>query len=245
MEMSFLLATLAGCATLIGALIIFITKKKSDKIILSALSFASGVMISVSLTDLVVESFKLINQSIYQIPSIIIILLGINIGFIITKLIDKLTTKKNYDNLYKLGIMSMIVIILHNLPEGIATFITTTKDTSLGMSLSLAIAMHNIPEGITIALPIYYHTKSYFKAFLYTLIAALSEPLGAFLAYLFLMPIMTNFILGFLFSIIAGIMIYISITELLPTSLKYNYKKLTIIFFLIGVLVVAINHFII
>lgn len=101
--------------------------------------------------------------------------------------------------------------------------------------------MHNIPEGISISMPIYYSTKSKKKAFLYTLVSALSEPLGAFLAFIFLYKIINNLIMGILLSLIAGIMIHISLCELLPTSLSYKNKKLTIIFFIVGIIFMLIK----
>ena len=146
------------------------------------------------------------------------------------------TENKTSDGkLYKVGIISMLAIILHNIPEGIATFIAGNSDKSLAISLTIAIALHNIPEGISIAVPIYYSTKSKFKAFSYTLISSLSEPFGALLTYLFLSKLVTDTFLGILFAIIAGIMMQIALCELLPTSKKYNYKKITITFFVIGI----------
>ena len=117
--------------------------------------------------------------------------------------------------LYRLGLVSMLAIIMHNIPEGIATFLSSSTNKGLGLSLALAISFHNIPEGISIAIPIYFSTKSKRKAFFYTLISGLSEPLGAILAYLFLSSIINNFIMSIILSIIAGIMIHISIYELL------------------------------
>ena len=118
------------------------------------------------------------------------------------------------------------------------------SDKTLAISLTIAIALHNIPEGISIAIPIYYSTKSKSRAFLYTLISSLSEPFGAFLAYLFLGKFVTNTFLAILFAIIAGIMMQIAFCELLPTSKKYNYKKLTIIFFIIGILFMLLKFLI-
>ena len=135
----------------------------------------------------------------------------------------------------------MIAIILHNIPEGIVTFIVSSKDISLGIPLTLAIAMHNIPEGISISVPIYYSTNNKKKAILYTGISAISEPFGALLAYLFLRNVMNDLILGILFSIIAGIMLQISFCELLPTARRYNNSKRLYIFFLIGVLFMLIK----
>ena len=115
---------------------------------------------------------------------------------------------------YKVGILSMISLLIHNIPEGIMTFITSSNNLKIGITLSIAIALHNIPEGITISIPIYYSTKSKFKAFLYTLISGLSEPFGAIIAYLFLKNIVGDITLGLLYSLIAGMMVNISINEL-------------------------------
>ena len=117
-------------------------------------------------------------------------------------------------------------------------------DRSLGLSLALAISFHNIPEGISISIPIYYATKSKKKAFWYTLISGLSEPFGALLAYLFLSPFMNDIIMGCLFAIIARIMMHIAYYELLPTSLSYNIKKITIITFIVGVIFMLVSHFV-
>ena len=133
----------------------------------------------------------------------------------------------------------MLAIIIHNIPEGIATFIATNSNVFLGFSLALAIALHNIPEGISISVPIYYATGNKKKALLYTLISALSEPIGAILAYLFLSKFINNTILGLLFSLIAGIMLQISFCELLPSSKKYNIS--TTFFFILGVLIMIFN----
>ena len=138
----------------------------------------------------------------------------------------------------------MLAIILHNIPEGIATFMTISTNIKIGLSLSIAIALHNIPEGISISMPIYSSTKSKSKAISYTFISALSEPFGAIIAFLFLKDIMNNLLMGMLLAMIAGIMLHISFYELLPESLSYNNKKLSILFFIIGVLFMSINHFI-
>ena len=127
----------------------------------------------------------------------------------------------------------MTAIILHNIPEGIITYIVSNKNIILGLSICISIAIHNIPEGISIAIPIYYSTKSKTKAILYTLISSLSELLGAILTYLFLSKYMNNLIIGIILSITAGIMIQISINKLFPTGKNYN-KKLATIFFIIG-----------
>ena len=135
----------------------------------------------------------------------------------------------------------MLAIILHNIPEGMATFMASNTDISLGISLTIAIALHNIPEGISISVPIYYATNSKIKAISYTALSGLSELFGAIITYLFLKPFINDIIMGLLFSIIAGIMMHISVYELLPTSLRYKENSKTIIFFLVGVLFMYIS----
>lgn len=224
---------------MLGTILIF--KKKNENIIISSLSFAAGIMLSVSITDLIPESLKLLSINNSNIKTIIISFIFILLGMVLSSLINKFIKIDN--KLYQVGILSMIVIILHNIPEGIITFVTTANNAKLGIVLAIAIAMHNIPEGISISLPIYYATNSKFKAFLYTFISALSEPFGAFITFIFLKNYINNSNMGILFSIIAGIMTYISVFELLPTSFNYKKKKLTIISFVIGILFMIINHY--
>lgn len=233
--MAFLLTILAGFSTLIGTIPIFIKLENEDSIICGSLAFASGVMLCVSITDLIPESLNMLREY-NDIVMIFLCFIFILIGIVISSIIDKTLPTKSNDSLYKVGLISMLAIIIHNIPEGIATFISTTKSISLGLSLTIAIALHNIPEGISISVPIYYSTKSKLKAFVYTLVSALSEPFGAFITYLFLINYVNNTILGLLFSIIAGIMIQISLTELLPTSISYNNKEVTKLFFGLGII---------
>lgn len=239
MALAFVITTIAGLSTLLGSIIIFL-KNKTSNIIVGSLSFASSIMLSISISDLIPESYNLLKNSIYKIPLILIIMICLNVGIIISMFINKFISKKA-DKLYRVGLLSMLTIIIHNIPEGMATFISTSMDTRLGMNLSVAIAMHNIPEGISIAAPIYYASKSKKKAIIYTFISGISEPFGAIIAYIFLKPYINNYILGILFSVIAGLMIYISLKELLPTSLSYNNKKITYIFFILGIIFAMIS----
>lgn len=228
---------------MLGMIVIFLPSNNKDKIISSALSFASGVMICVSLIDLIPESLTMLTSKYNYIASILIFLIFLCIGIISSMAIDKYMpeNKENNSKLYRIGIISMIAIILHNVPEGIATFMASSINAKLGISLAIAIAMHNIPEGISISVPIFYSTKNKKKAFLYTLISALSEPFGAFLAFLFLRRFITNSFMGILFAFIAGIMIYISIYELLKEAKKYNEKTLSSMLFIIGIIFMFIN----
>ena len=246
---AFILTILAGFSTMIGTIIIFIKKNNYDKIILSSLAFAAGVMITVSITDLIPESIALLRYNLSTINTILLCILGMILGIVVSMLIDYYLPDKSINqvqdkSLFKVGIISMIAIILHNVPEGIATFVATNSDVSLGISLAVAIAMHNIPEGISISVPIYYSTGSRKKAMLYTFISALSEPFGALITFLFLKNIMNDIILGILFASIAGIMIQIALCELIPTARRYKDNKYLIIFFIIGTIFMLFNLFI-
>ena len=184
---AFLLCSLAGLSTMLGCIVIFI-KNKSNKILIASLAFAAGVMTTVSITDLIPESLHYLKTYLFSFPRIIVMLICICIGIILSMTIDKYLpeNKANNSKLYRVGIISMLAIILHNIPEGIATFMTSSTNIKIGLSLSIAIALHNIPEGISISMPIYSSTKSKSKAILYTFISGFSEPIGSLIAYLFL-----------------------------------------------------------
>lgn len=236
-----ILTSLSGLATLIGLIPIFIKIKNKDYIIASSCSFASGVMVCISILDLIPESIRYINNYFNTFMVISLCFIFIMLGIILSMLLDNYIDKvNNNSSLYKVGLLSMIAIILHNIPEGIVTFIVSNKNIMLGLPICISIALHNIPEGISISVPIYYSTKSKFKAFLYTFIAGLSEPIGAILTGLFLVNYVNDIVLGLLFAFIAGIMIQISSSKLLPTGNTYN-KKLSSIFFIVGFIIMFIS----
>lgn len=241
---AFYLSLIAGLSTLIGYLFIYI-KKDKDIIISKSLGFASGVMITISIIDLIPNSFLSIVNNNTKLYTLFFIIIALFAGIIISSIIDiKIEKKpKNSLKLYKIGIITMMVIMLHNIPEGIATFITTSNNIKLGITLTIAIALHNIPEGISISIPIYYSTKNKLKAFIYTFISGMSEPIGAIISYIFLSKYIDNTILGIIYALIAGMMINIAINELYKESINYN-KKYTIIYFIIGSLIMILNHLI-
>lgn len=240
--LAFILSSIAGLSTIIGAFIIFISKKRTLNFLIGGISFASSVMFFLSIFDLIPESISFLNNTYKLLPTILISLISLSFGVCLSIIIDKLFPNTlNEKALYKLGLITMIGIMIHNIPEGIATFVTTNEDFRLGLSITIAITMHNIPEGISIALPIYYYTKSKKKAFFYTFICAMSEPFGALIAYLFLKPNFTT--LGIIYAIIAGIMIHISMYELFPNAIKYKRYRITYLFYILGLILVLINHF--
>ena len=240
----FTLTLIAGLSTMIGTIFIFI-KCNIDKLTKYSLAFASGVMISVSLLDLIPESLNFILKNNIKNNSFAILIFGIIIGLILSYLIDKIIPENNKvknKKLYRVGIFSMIALIIHNIPEGIITFLTSTSNISIGIMLTLAIALHNLPEGISISVPLYTSTNSQKRAVGYTLISALAEPLGAIIALILLKPIITNTIMGFILAITAGIMLHIAMFQLLPSSLKYKNKIKTITIFILGIIFMIISN---
>ena len=140
--------------------------------------------------------------------------------------------------------MSTLAIGLHNFPEGVATFMAGYEDLTLGLSITIAIAMHNIPEGISVAMPVWYATGSRRRAFRYTLLSALAEPVGAVLAFLVLRPFINNLVLGCLFGVVAGIMVYITVEELIPSSRQYGYDRPALWATLLGICLMPLTHLI-
>ncbi len=227
---------------MLGAIIIFITKKKNNNILVFSLSFAATIMFGVSITDLIPTAYISLSKHYSLLIIILFFLIGATFTFLIDQYIPETNNKEN-NKLYKIGIFSMLAICLHNIPEGIITFISSYENIALGLSLTIAIALHNIPEGISISLPIYYGTKSKFKALLYTFISGISEPIGGFLIYLAFRNYINDFILNFILLFVAGMMSYLSLVKLLPEALKNKKYKLTIISILIGTCIILINHF--
>ncbi len=242
-----LISSIAGLSTVLGALVILFKIKKENisKFITFCLAFSLSVMISISLTDLIPNSTLILYSRYNLLKCIIICLISFLIGVFSINIINKKIKKyNNTSNLYKVGILSMLALMLHNLPEGIATFMSAYKDVSLGISLGLAIMLHNIPEGISIAVPIYYATGNFKEAIKKTLISGLAEPAGALLAYIFLSKFITDSLISIILIFVAGIMITLAINELLPEALKYKKEKWIIYGLISGVIIVLLTHFI-
>lgn len=237
----FTITFLAGISTILGIIPTFFKEKHKDTIINFSLSFSVGIMATISFSSLIPEAINYLenkNFAIYLIIAIFVVL-GIISSMLIDDGIEKIVPN---NKLYKLGIVSIIALMLHNIPEGITTFITTSNNLKLGLTLSLAIALHNIPEGIAIAVPIYYSTKSRLKAFIYTIVSGFSEFFGSILAYLFLAKYVNNYFLAFILALTAGIMIHISFYELLPNARDYQNKKITFLGILAGIITMLLCH---
>ncbi|WP_372808681.1 zinc transporter ZupT, partial [Pontiella sp.] len=149
--------------------------------------------------------------------------------------------------LMRMGLFTALAIAIHNFPEGLATFLAALEDPSLGIPIAIAIALHNIPEGISVSVPIFYATGNRRKAFVYSFLSGLAEPVGAIIAYLLLHlfvgegGVIPPQVMGILFGGVAGIMVYISVDELLPTSRAYGKGHDSLLGLVAGMVVMAIS----
>lgn len=239
-----ILASIAGFSTMLGCIGIFIPTKKKDSFITFSISLSLSVMLMVSVFDLIPSSLASIGSDILIGVSIFAVFfsLGVVMVGLLNRAIEREKGKGSKNgNLYKLGILSFIALVLHNLPEGILTFMSTYQDFNLGVSLCIAIALHNIPEGISIAVPIFYSTGSVKKALKYTFLSALAEPIGAILAYLIFKNFITDQMVSMFLILVAGIMVTLSIEKMLPEALSYNKKKPLIYGLISGIVIVTLS----
>ena len=241
-----LVSTIAGLSTILGSFVIFFKWKEQNinKFITASLSFSLAIMIGISITDLIPESTYILISNYKIGKGILISFISFIIGIILVKYLHKLMNKTEAKNdLYKLGILNMLALILHNFPEGIATFMSSYKDIELGLKLSLAIAFHNIPEGISIAVPIYYATRSKKNAIFKTFLSGIAEPIGAIIAYIFLSKYITDELISMILLLVGGIMITLAIEVIFPKAKKYNLNKYLYLGLLIGAVLILFNYF--
>lgn len=254
---AFLLTLFAGLSTGIGGLIAFHKRAKSKVFLTFALGFSAGVMIYVSFVEIMPKAIEslgtIFNEKTGYIYAVIAFFIGMGFIALIDWIIpeaenpheipdDPNSSKNNEKNkLMRMGMFSALAIAIHNFPEGLATFVAAMDSVSLGVSIAIAIALHNIPEGIAIAVPIYQATNSKKKAFGYAFLSGLAEPVGAIVGYFALRAIFSDMTFGLVFAFVAGIMVYISLDELLPTAEKYGKHHIAISGVILGMILMAIS----
>ncbi|HHW08165.1 MAG TPA: zinc transporter ZupT [Clostridia bacterium] len=245
------ISVLAGMATLLGALIIFVTRGKSEKLLTFSLAFAAGVMLSVSFSDLLPEARQFLSAAQGETRGVLFMIGFLIVGILVAAGLDYFVPHEEFDeeshdkphqNLFRIGFISMLAVGLHNFPEGIAVFMAGVSDLTLGVSVAIAITMHNIPEGIAVAMPIYFATGNKKEALKYTFFTGVAEPVGALLAFLVLRPFINDFLLGAIFAVVAGIMLYIAIEELIPSSRQYGFNRLALIATFVGICVMPLSY---
>ncbi|MGL4411392.1 MAG: zinc transporter ZupT [Bacteroidales bacterium] len=256
--LAFGLTMIAGLATGIGSILAFFTKHTNTKFLSSALGFSAGVMMFVSFVELLptsrigfIEDFGDKQGFLYMLLSFFGgIALIMFIDFVIPSEENPHESHKVEEMQYKyklkrMGVMIALSIAIHNFPEGLATFVAAMDNLEIAIPIVVAIAIHNIPEGIAVSIPIYHATGDRKKAFRLSLLSGMAEPLGAIVGWLILMPFWTPTINNIILAGIAGIMVFISLDELLPSAEKYGEHHLSITGLLLGMLVMAASLYMI
>ncbi|MBN2051341.1 MAG: zinc transporter ZupT [Spirochaetales bacterium] len=251
------LTLLAGLSTGIGSILAFLSKSFNPKFLAGTLGFSAGVMIYVSMIEIFGKAKDSLSEVYGLKTGYVVTTVAFFIGIAVIAIIDALVPERenpheiahceecpegrNHAGLMRMGLFSALAIGIHNFPEGLATFMGALGDPALGISITVAIAIHNIPEGIAVSMPIYYATGSRKKAFFYSALSGFSEPLGALAGYFLLRQIFGESMFGITFAAVAGIMVYISLDELLPTAEKYGEHHVAIFGLIGGMAVMALS----
>ncbi|HSN58462.1 MAG TPA: zinc transporter ZupT [Clostridiaceae bacterium] len=255
---AFTLTLLAGLCTGIGSLMAFFTKKTNRKFLSVSLGFSAGVMIYVSMVELFADAKLTLITELGIRTGYLMTVVSFFCGMILIAVIDRLIPSeenphelRNIEDmsekipddtkLMRIGMMTALAVGIHNFPEGMATFMSALQAPSVAIPIAIAIAIHNIPEGIAISVPIFFATGDRKKAFTYSFLSGLTDPIGALIFYLLLMPFMSHVLMGVIFAGIAGIMVFISLDELLPSAEEYGEHHLSIYGMVAGMAVMALS----
>ena len=249
-----LLTLFAGLTTAIGGGIAFVVKKNNLKALSVGLGFSAGVMIFLSFNEIIPEAGQMLSVN-FPNDYKWIVYAGFTVGIVVAILIDyflpdHIDTEEllnpeapciHKHKLKRAGLFTAIAICVHNFPEGMATFLTTTQNITLGLSVALAIAIHNIPEGIAVALPMYHVTGKKRYAMLYAALSGITEPIGALVGMFIFGLFLPQVLVGALMAAVAGIMIYISFDTLLPLAKEYGNWHLSMVGIVSGILFIWIS----
>ena len=244
-----ILTAIAGLSTGIGSTIAYFIRKPKIIYLSFSLGLSAGVMIYVSFMELLPRAI----ETVTQIWGIAAFFIGIAFIGLIDMLIPEAENPHDYkglndttparvdESLMRTGVFTALAIGIHNFPEGLATFGTTLSDVKLGVFIAIAIAIHNIPEGISVSVPIFYATGNKNKAFFYSFLSGIAEPVGAGLGFLILLPFLSQHLLAALLAFIAGIMVYVSLDSLLPMAHRYGHGHTVILGIVLGMLIMAVS----
>jgi ZIP family zinc transporter len=253
---AFILTAIAGCATGIGSALAYFTRSTRRNLLSAALGFSAGVMIYISFMELLVKAQASLTSAYGKIQGGALTIISFLGGMMLIAAIDYLIP--SYENphetglveemqttgsreLHRLGLFTALAIGIHNFPEGIATFFAAMTDRTVGISVAIAIALHNIPEGISVSIPIYYATGSRKKAFWYSFLSGISEPVGAVIGFLALRSFLGGHLVDIIFAAVAGIMVFISLDQLVPHAKKYSDGHESIYGLISGMAVMAVS----
>ncbi len=254
---AFLLTLFAGLCTGLGSLIAFTAKKTNKKFLAVSLGFSAGVMIYVSMIEIFAKAKdSLINATDIRTGNWLTVIAFFAGMFLIAiidrvlpdeknphhvKLVEDMDSDKKSSKLMRMGVFTALAVAIHNFPEGLATFISALQEPEIAIPVAVAIAIHNVPEGIAVSVPVYHATGSKKKAFLLSFASGLAEPVGALIGYLLLMPFINDLTFGLIFAGVAGIMVFISVDELLPSAQEYGEHHLSIYGLISGMIIMAFS----
>jgi ZIP family zinc transporter len=267
---AFGLTLFAGMATGIGSVIAFMAKQTSHRFLSISTGFSAGVMLYVSFVEIFQKGAASLTQAYGPLQGVWLNVGFFFLGILVVGLIDNFIPEKenpheqpsasalaplhsgqpavhpqSREKLLRMGLFTAFAIALHNFPEGLATFLAALENPAVGVAIAVAIALHNIPEGISVSVPLFYATGSRAKAFTYSFLSGLAEPVGAVIAYFGLRWIMggeiPSQVMGACFAAVAGIMVYISLDELLPTSRAYGKGHDSLLGLVAGMGVMALS----
>jgi ZIP family zinc transporter len=261
--LAFTVTLFAGLATGIGSAIAFLSKTTNKAFFALSMGFSAGVMIYLSFAEILPKASGYISSEVGEVNAAAIAAAALIGGMVLMALIDAMVpsganphenTRVELMNeptgtlaeigieqkrLLRMGVFVALAIAIHNFPEGLATFLLVLDDPEIGIALAIAVAMHNIPEGIAVSVPVYYATKSKIKAFRLSFLSGLAEPAGAVIGYLILAPFLNDFVLGVVFAMVAGVMVFLAIDTLLPTARNSARGHLTVYGLIGGMAVMA------
>ncbi|WP_343711497.1 zinc transporter ZupT [Kosakonia radicincitans] len=224
MSVPLILTILAGAATFIGAILGVLGQKPSNRVLAFSLGFAAGIMLLISLMEMLPAALATENMSpMLGYGMFVVGLLGY---FALDRMLPHAHpqdlmqgTQRTFPRgLRRTAILLTMGISLHNFPEGIATYVTASNDLELGLGIAFAVALHNIPEGLAVAGPVYAATGSKRSAVFWAGISGLAEILGGVLAWLILGSLLSPVVMAAIMATVAGIMVALSVDELMPLA---------------------------
>lgn len=257
--LAFLITLFAGLATGIGSLIAFLAKSTNKKFLSVSLGFSAGVMIYVSMVEIFVKAKDSLVLARGEKLGSWLTVISFFGGMLLIAIIDKFVPsgenphevrsipseedeeERNRLGLLRTGIFTAVAIAIHNFPEGLATFVSALSDMKIAIPIAIAIAIHNIPEGISVSVPIYFATGDKKKAFMYSFLSGMAEPVGALVGYVLLRNFFSDLSFGIIFAMVAGIMVFISLDELLPAAKEYGEHHLSIYGLILGMIIMAVS----
>lgn len=253
---AFLLTMLAGLSTGIGSCIALLSRRTGRRFLSVSLGFSAGVMIYVSMAEILPHAQETLAASLGMKPGSTAAVFAFFAGMLVIAVIDRMIPEEENphevkhtaeerqmtapDRMKRVGIMTAIAIAVHNFPEGLAAFVSALQEPGLALPVVAAIAIHNIPEGIAVSVPVYQATGSKRRAFFCSFLSGLAEPAGALLGWTALRPFMNPAVSGLLSAGVAGIMVFISVDELLPAARAYGEHHLSIYGMISGMAFMAV-----